>query len=213
MFSCRAISILSVRHVIITWRSKRDVNAVYHFFLTTSSVIMQSHISHTLLLVFWHELVNFIFSTTQLSANLQLYKLYLLIATPHTVDGTMKSFLVFLLSALFAISTVSAFTIPASSTTTTNILSSSRTSTTTKTQLYIFGGPKDDGSPGDYKCLDCNYVFTKGPKAWADLPNNWSCPECGSIKRRFKKVPKGSASAKGGKAAAAEPKKKGLFGF
>jgi rubredoxin len=57
----------------------------------------------------------------------------------------------------------------------------------------IFGGPKDDGKPGDYVCLDCGYVFTKGPKAWAELPSNWSCPPCGSAKRRFKKVPKGSA--------------------
>eukprot|EP00544_Gedaniella_sp_CCMP2646_P008623 CAMPEP_0202481672 /NCGR_PEP_ID=MMETSP1361-20130828/1158_1 /ASSEMBLY_ACC=CAM_ASM_000849 /TAXON_ID=210615 /ORGANISM="Staurosira complex sp., Strain CCMP2646" /LENGTH=92 /DNA_ID=CAMNT_0049109215 /DNA_START=86 /DNA_END=364 /DNA_ORIENTATION=+ len=63
-----------------------------------------------------------------------------------------------------------------------------------KSQLrMIFGGPKDDGKPGDYVCLDCGYVFTKGPKAWAELPSNWSCPPCGSAKRRFKKVPKGSA--------------------
>lgn len=40
---------------------------------------------------------------------------------------------------------------------------------------------------------DCGYVFTKGPKAWAALPDNWSCPPCGSAKRRFKKVPKGTA--------------------
>jgi len=74
------------------------------------------------------------------------------------------------------------------------------------TRLYFFGGPKDDGSPGDYVCLDCGYVFTKGPKAWAELPANWSCPPCGSIKRRFKKVPKGSANSK-------PEKKKGPFGF
>lgn len=43
---------------------------------------------------------------------------------------------------------------------------------------------------------DCGYVFTKGPKAWADLPDNYSCPPCGAPKRRFKKVPKGSASGK-----------------
>ena len=83
-------------------------------------------------------------------------------------------------------------------------------STSSNTRLYIFGAPKDDGSPGDYKCLDCNYVFTKGPKAWAELPDNWSCPECGSIKRRFKKVPKGSA---GGTPPKKETKKKGMFGF
>jgi rubredoxin len=69
-------------------------------------------------------------------------------------------------------------------------------STSTSTQLFFFGGPKDDGSPGDYVCKDCGYVFTKGPKAWAALPDNYSCPPCGAIKRRFTKVPKGSASGK-----------------
>ena len=32
--------------------------------------------------------------------------------------------------------------------------------------LEMFFGPKDDGSPGDYVCLDCGYVFNKGPAAW-----------------------------------------------
>ena len=62
--------------------------------------------------------------------------------------------------------------------------------------MFLFGPPKDDGSPGDYFCIDCGYVFTKGPKAWAALPDNYSCPPCGAPKRRFKKVPKGSASGK-----------------
>jgi rubredoxin len=65
-----------------------------------------------------------------------------------------------------------------------------------RSQMNMFFGQKDDGSPGDYVCLDCGYVFTQGPEAWAKLPSNWSCPPCGSIKRRFKKVPKGSASGK-----------------
>lgn len=43
---------------------------------------------------------------------------------------------------------------------------------------------------------DCGYVFTKGPKAWAALPDDWSCPPCGAPKYRFKKVPKGSESGK-----------------
>lgn len=51
-------------------------------------------------------------------------------------------------------------------------------------------------SKGDYVCKDCGYVFTKGPKAWAELPDNYGCPPCGAPKRRFKKVPKGSASGK-----------------
>lgn len=49
------------------------------------------------------------------------------------------------------------------------------------TNIYLFGPPKDDGSPGDYLCLDCGYVFTKGPKAWAALPDNYSCPPCGAM--------------------------------
>jgi len=60
----------------------------------------------------------------------------------------------------------------------------------------IFGPPKDDGSPGDYLCKDCGYVFTKGPKAWAALSDKYQCPPCGSPKFRFKKVPKGSATGK-----------------
>mmetsp|Transcript_88 Transcript_88/g.228 ORF Transcript_88/g.228 Transcript_88/m.228 type:complete len:124 (+) Transcript_88:67-438(+) len=61
----------------------------------------------------------------------------------------------------------------------------------------FFGAPKDDGSPGDYVCKDCGYIFTKGPAAWAKLDNDkYSCPPCGAPKFRFKKVPKGSASGK-----------------
>jgi rubredoxin len=115
----------------------------------------------------------------------------------------MKSFLFCFLSALLAVCAI----LPQSALGFTNSAGVS-TRVTSSTQLYFFGGPKDDGSPGDYKCLDCNYVFTKGPKAWAELPDNWSCPECGSVKRRFKKIPKGSA-----KAAKDAPKKKGMFGF
>ena len=72
----------------------------------------------------------------------------------------------------------------------------SKQSMTSSTKLNLFGAPKDDGSPGDYLCPDCGYVFTKGPKAWAALPDSYSCPPCGAPKRRFKKVPKGSASGK-----------------
>eukprot|EP00977_Amphora_coffeiformis_P011461 scaffold2767_cov177-Amphora_coffeaeformis.AAC.35 len=104
----------------------------------------------------------------------------------------MKSFIVvFLLSLLLALQFLGgteAFT--------TASAIQSRSAAVSNTQLYFFGGPKDDGSPGDYVCKDCGYVFTKGPKAWADLPDNYSCPPCGAPKRRFKKVPKGSASGK-----------------
>uniref|UniRef100_A0A7S0UH78 Rubredoxin-like domain-containing protein n=1 Tax=Pseudo-nitzschia delicatissima TaxID=44447 RepID=A0A7S0UH78_9STRA len=69
-------------------------------------------------------------------------------------------------------------------------------STETTTQLFFFGKPKDDGSPGDYVCKDCGYVFTKGPQAWAALDDKYKCPPCGAPKFRFNKVPKGSASGK-----------------
>ena len=71
------------------------------------------------------------------------------------------------------------------------------TSSSTSTQLFFFGKPKDDGSPGDYVCKDCGYVFVKGPKAWAALDDSkYKCPPCGAPKFRFKKVPKGSESGK-----------------
>ena len=66
----------------------------------------------------------------------------------------------------------------------------------TTTQLFFFGPKKDDGSPGDYVCKDCGYVFTKGPKAWVALDDKYKCPPCGAPKFRFNKVPKGSASGK-----------------
>jgi rubredoxin len=68
---------------------------------------------------------------------------------------------------------------------------SSRTSTSNLQMIFGFG-EKDDGKPGDYLCKDCGYVFTKGPDAWAKLPDNYKCPPCGAPKFRFKKVPKGS---------------------
>mmetsp|Transcript_14526 Transcript_14526/g.20775 ORF Transcript_14526/g.20775 Transcript_14526/m.20775 type:complete len:121 (+) Transcript_14526:104-466(+) len=73
---------------------------------------------------------------------------------------------------------------------------SSKTNSRGSSLSMIFGPPKDDGKPGDYVCMDCGYIFTKGPAEWAKLPDNWRCPPCGSLKRRFKKVPKGSASGK-----------------
>mmetsp|Transcript_28876 Transcript_28876/g.33181 ORF Transcript_28876/g.33181 Transcript_28876/m.33181 type:complete len:175 (-) Transcript_28876:662-1186(-) len=70
-------------------------------------------------------------------------------------------------------------------------------STSTTTTLFFFGGAaKDDGTPGDYVCKDCGYVFTKGPKAWGKLNESYGCPPCGSPKFRFKKVAKGTESGK-----------------
>merc|ERR1712127_489122 len=68
-------------------------------------------------------------------------------------------------------------------------------STATTTQLFFFGQPKDDGSPGDYVCKDCGYVFTKGPAAWAKL-SSYACPPRGAPKFRFNKVAKGSEKGK-----------------
>jgi len=110
---------------------------------------------------------------------------------------TALSFIVAMLAMLLSSSSnnaVRAFTVVPSSVGASSKLSSPSSSS----RLYFFGsGPKDDGSPGDYVCKDCGYVFTKGPKAWAALDNDtYQCPPCGAPKYRFKKVPKGSASGK-----------------
>lgn len=78
------------------------------------------------------------------------------------------------------------------------VVPTSSTSSTidTTTRLNFFGGPKDDGTPGDYVCKDCGYIFTKGPEAWAKLPSSYGCPPCGAGKNRFKKVPKGTGPKK-----------------
>ena len=73
----------------------------------------------------------------------------------------------------------------------------SNAKSTSKLNLFGIGESKDDGSPGDYLCKDCGYVFTKGPAAWAKLDKDkYKCPPCGAPKFRFKKVPKGSESGK-----------------
>jgi rubredoxin len=100
----------------------------------------------------------------------------------------MKRIVLLIISALCLLQVATAFVSPSQQ-------QRSVKATDTSTQLFFFG-PKDDGSPGDYVCKDCGYVFTKGPKAWAALPDNYACPPCGAIKRRFKKVPKGSESGK-----------------
>ncbi|KAL7494256.1 hypothetical protein ACHAWT_002967 [Skeletonema menzelii] len=69
-----------------------------------------------------------------------------------------------------------------------------RSTAPSTTSLFFFGQPKDDGSPGDYLCKDCGYVYTKGPEAWAKESDKYKCPPCGAPKFRFKKIPKGSAS-------------------
>ena len=76
-----------------------------------------------------------------------------------------------------------------------NSLATHNTRSSSNLQMF-FGPPKDDGKPGDYLCKDCGYVFTKGPEAWAKVPDKGACPPCGAPKFRFKKVPKGSESGK-----------------
>lgn len=46
-----------------------------------------------------------------------------------------------------------------------------------------------------YKCLNCGYVYDEAEgwpddgiapgTRWADVPDDWICPECGSEKRDF----------------------------
>ena len=111
----------------------------------------------------------------------------------------MKSYFVILFLALVSVTTTTWGFTPISKTQSLSysLSSSSSTSTSTTTRLNFFGTPKDDGTPGDYVCKDCGYVFTKGPKAWAALKeDDYRCPPCGAPKFRFKKVPKGSAKGK-----------------
>jgi rubredoxin len=98
-----------------------------------------------------------------------------------------------LLIFLIAVNVATSF---APSSRTKNTIMTQTSSINTKLHLFGFGEPKDDGSPGDYVCKDCGYVFTKGPEAWAKLDDKYRCPPCGAPKFRFKKVPKGSASGK-----------------
>ena len=78
----------------------------------------------------------------------------------------------------------------------TSVLATRSTASST-TSLFFFGRePKDDGSPGDYLCKDCGYVYTKGPQAWAKETDKYKCPPCGAPKFRFKKIAKGSANGK-----------------
>jgi rubredoxin len=46
-----------------------------------------------------------------------------------------------------------------------------------------------------YKCLNCGYIYDEAAgwpedgiapgTRWADVPEDWICPECGSEKRDF----------------------------
>ena len=41
---------------------------------------------------------------------------------------------------------------------------------------------------GDYVCSVCGYVYdeTKEGQIWDELPDDWTCPVCGSPKSYFK---------------------------
>lgn len=49
-----------------------------------------------------------------------------------------------------------------------------------------------------YKCLNCGYIYNEAEgwpdegiapgTLWADVPEEWICPECGSEKRDFDMV-------------------------
>jgi len=49
-----------------------------------------------------------------------------------------------------------------------------------------------------YKCLDCGYIYDESlgiPDSgiapgtrWEDLPDDWTCPECGAEKSEFELV-------------------------
>merc|ERR1712125_185576 len=112
--------------------------------------------------------------------------------------GNMKQYFVLTLLYIIAVR-CDAFTSAPKSSFIVDVVThrSPRSTTKSSTNLNMFfGAAKDDGSPGDYLCKDCGYVFTKGPAAWSKLPDKYKCPPCGAPKFRFKKVPKGSASGK-----------------
>lgn len=49
-----------------------------------------------------------------------------------------------------------------------------------------------------YKCMNCGYIYEEAAgwpdegiaagTRWADVPDDWICPECGSEKRDFDMV-------------------------
>ncbi|GMH57086.1 hypothetical protein TrLO_g11428 [Triparma laevis f. longispina] len=65
------------------------------------------------------------------------------------------------------------------------------------TSLNFFGAKAPPpGTPVDYVCKDCGYVFTKGEAAWEKLPKSYACPPCGAPKFRFNTVAKGTGPKK-----------------
>jgi len=42
----------------------------------------------------------------------------------------------------------------------------------------------------EYRCVVCEYIYDekKGGEAWADLPDDWLCPVCGSPKKLYEQV-------------------------
>eukprot|EP00588_Corethron_pennatum_P012180 CAMPEP_0194266330 /NCGR_PEP_ID=MMETSP0169-20130528/1271_1 /TAXON_ID=218684 /ORGANISM="Corethron pennatum, Strain L29A3" /LENGTH=149 /DNA_ID=CAMNT_0039006987 /DNA_START=163 /DNA_END=611 /DNA_ORIENTATION=+ len=73
----------------------------------------------------------------------------------------------------------------------------SRTAPPRRGGLDMFFGPKDDGSPGDYICKDCGYVFTKGPAAWEKLGNGYGVPAVRLRQEPVQEGPEGGAREEG----------------
>ena len=58
-------------------------------------------------------------------------------------------------------------------------------------------GP-DVSDPKTWMCLICGWIYDEAPghvrghlppgTAWADIPMNWTCPECGARKEDFEMV-------------------------
>ena len=44
---------------------------------------------------------------------------------------------------------------------------------------------------GKYRCIVCGYIYDPAENedtAFADLPDDWVCPECGAGKDQFEKI-------------------------
>ena len=107
--------------------------------LSESYVEVDKHIEHTNI-------------PTILSADTQLLFLN---PSYNTITMIRFSFIAALIICILCIKKGNAFA-PSSS-----IIASSRQSSS-ELHLFGLGEPKDDGSPGDYLCKDCGYVYTKG---------------------------------------------------
>ena len=56
-----------------------------------------------------------------------------------------------------------------------------------KTKLNV---PKEPAKSGKYKCTACGHIYDENKEGvtFADLPDNWKCPDCGADKEDFIEV-------------------------